>query len=127
MTFPMNSVYHPPTLLLQDESKGLSRWFASRLGSKHQITMSKDLPILPAAKIIIGPAEGWQTETLYLVEVAISKNNPIHTAYLKVGFRNGDGQPGNYSEVWNNSYDGPRRISEVYYLKVIKTLHTEEQ
>lgn len=124
----MNSAYHPPTLLLQDESKGLSRWFASRLGAKHQIAMSKPLPILPALKTIIVPDGGWKSHTLYLVEVAFNKNNPIHEAYFMVGFVDEDSkQPGNYTELWSNSYDGPQQLSKVYYMKTIKELHTEEE
>ena len=81
---------------------------------------------LPTVKGIFAPPGGWKPSTLYLVEVSFSKGNPIHHSYLMVGFLSPKNEPGAYTQIWNNSYEEPSSLQEVYYLKVIQELHTKE-
>lgn len=75
-------------------------------------------------KEIIAPVLGWQADTLYLVRVAFNHNNPVHEAYLKVGFLNADGKPGTHTELFSNTYDEVYGLSEVHYLAPVKVLHS---
>jgi len=75
----------------------------------------------------ISPPEGWKAHTYYLVEVSFGPGNPVHLAIFAVGFlgaNSPEGIPGNYSEVWCNSYDHAYHYRDVYYLKAIKELIT---
>lgn len=95
---------------------------------------------------VIPPKDGWKAHTLYLVHVSFSKTNPVHEAYLQVGFlRDVDAElkqinkllkrnvayrtvgivPGGYSEIWNNNYDKAIKFADAWYLEVIKELHTQ--
>ena len=76
---------------------------------------------------IIQPKEGWKADTLYLVHCAFSKSNPVHEAFLHVGFLNDDKQPGNYSEIWCNNYEQAYDFSCAHYIRVIKKLYTEKK
>ena len=81
----------------------------------------------PKDRTIIPPDNGWKAHTYYLVEVSCFQSNPIHKAILGVGFLGANsepGQPGNYSEVWNNSYDYAHKFYKIHYLKVLKELCT---
>lgn len=86
----------------------------------------------PEDRTMLPPETGWQAETLYLVDVAFSRHNPIHRAYLRVGFLNGrpqsDGQPspGGYTRLWSGSYYRPYELAEAHYLKVVRELYREE-
>lgn len=76
---------------------------------------------------VIPPTEGWKEHTYYLVEVSYSPSNPVHLAILAVGFlgiNSPEGVPGNYSEIWTNTYDHAYPFREAHYLKVIKELVT---
>lgn len=97
---------------------------------------------------IYPPAEGWEQHTLYLVEVSFRPSNPVHEAFLHVGFVHpmNDGMAirpkdvwryvdaatgefaknrlGSYCRVWCNNYDRDYDVSELHYLKVIRKLHT---
>ena len=84
-----------------------------------------DLP--PAAPMVVPPADGWEANTLYLVQVACRRGNPIHESYLKVGFLLEDGAPGNYTEIWNNTYDVPLKLRDLHYLRVTQKLHSKGQ
>ena len=81
------------------------------------------LNALPDRKEVIPPEGGWKEHTLYLVWVAFRKSNPVHCAYLEVGFLNTDGSPGNYSAVWCNNYDYAIEFGKVYALRVAQELH----
>lgn len=72
---------------------------------------------------ILPPTEGWKEHTYYLVEVSYRPSNPVHLAIFAVGFLR-EGVPGNYSEVWTNTYDSSEPFSKVHYLKVLKELVT---
>ena len=54
---------------------------------------------------------------LYEVLVSWSKQNPIHKAFLFMGFKNG-----NYCKIYNNNYDLPIDIEKAYYIHVVKVL-----
>ena len=82
---------------------------------------------LAPEKKIIPPKEGWKEKTFYQVRVSYAPSNFVHSAIFQVGFLNKDGTPGNYSEVWNNSYDNANPFSEVWYLEVVKELFKEEK
>lgn len=75
------------------------------------------------------PPRGWKEHTYYLVEVSHGPGNPVHLAILAVGFLGinaQEGVPGNYSEVWNNTYDHAYHFRDIYYLKPIRELVTIE-
>ncbi len=85
-----------------------------------------DSPFLAEAKEITSLNHGWKADTLYLVDVSYSSGNPVHKAFLHVGFLNKDGTPGSYSEIWCNTYEHSHRFSEAHYLRALKVLHNEE-
>ncbi len=80
-------------------------------------------PFLPETKQIIPPVEGWEADTLYLVKVSYNAQNPVHEAFLHIGFLNKDNQPGSYSEIWANDYEEAEAYSRAIYLRVVKKLH----
>jgi hypothetical protein len=82
----------------------------------------RDLP--PGGRCLFPPQEGWEANTLYLVEVAYSKVNLIHQAYLIVGFLDDKGMPGSYSQIFTNTYSRPYDFREFHYLRIVKKLHT---
>lgn len=57
--------------------------------------------------------------TAYLVLVKSTSQNPTHEAVLFTGFKNG-----NYCEIYNNSYDKPLKMMDIYSIKILKKLHT---
>jgi hypothetical protein len=76
---------------------------------------------------ILPPKDGWQPNTVYLVEVAMHESNPIHRALFYSGFLNGKGEDGEWPGGYNNvispvSPQEPVQISKVRYLKVIEVL-----
>lgn len=74
---------------------------------------------------IYPPKKGWEEETWYLVEVAFSKYNVIHKSLFYTGFLNGMPHrkfPGNYNILVNPTYDLNYKISDIYYMRVIKKL-----
>lgn len=86
------------------------------------------MPLPPKERTIIPPKDGWKEHTYYHVLVAYSSSNIIHEAVFQVGFlgaNSAPGEPGNYSEVWCNSYDRAKHFDDVHYLKVIQMLFTE--
>ena len=64
----------------------------------------------------------FKEDHIYIVEVSWKSSNPVHRAFLHVGFVGGDGKLGNYCEVWCNSYDDAEPAENAHYLKVIKDL-----
>ncbi len=70
------------------------------------------------------PKSGWKRGDIWIVEVMHNANNTKHKAILHVGFVEPDGSLGNYSEVWQNSYDSASLASELYYMKTIKKIGT---
>ena len=58
--------------------------------------------------------------SVYLVKVKCFVRNIEHEAFLFTGFKSGS-----YCEVYNNSYDRPLELKEVYSITVIKALHTK--
>lgn len=75
---------------------------------------------------IVPPAEGWKQSTLYLVHVSYNKHNPIHEAYLRVGFLDNAGIPAGYTHIWHGSYESHMEWRDVWYLKAVKVLHEEK-
>lgn len=55
--------------------------------------------------------------TTYLVNVSWNSGNPVHQAILFMGFKTGA-----YCEIYNNSYEAPSPLPEVYSLEIIKEL-----
>ena len=87
--------------------------------------MSKKSFELPGeVRICVPPRRGWEENTLYLVRVSWDRGNPIHEAYLKVGFLE-KGCFGGYCKIWDNDYEEGMDAGEVFYLKALKKLHTE--
>ncbi len=58
-----------------------------------------------------------EEDCVYKVAVKIKASNPEHIAFLFTGFKNG-----NYCYIYNNTYDGPVSIDEIYSIKKIKKL-----
>lgn len=77
--------------------------------------MPNDNPIKPA------DAHSWKEFTLYEVNVSYGKHNPMHKAFLFVGFLN-NGKPAGYSVVYNSNYESPNNFGEVYCLEVVREL-----
>jgi len=77
---------------------------------------------LVTEKEIVTPEGGWKEHTYYVIQVSYSSNNPVHTAILGVGFLKEDGSPGNYSEIWNNSYGGVKTFRSAWYIEVVKVI-----
>lgn len=57
--------------------------------------------------------------SVYAVKVKGTYNNPEHEAILFTGFRNG-----NYCCVFNNTYDAPIPMMNLYSMKIVKYLYS---
>jgi hypothetical protein len=81
-----------------------------------------DMP--PKYKEILMPVNGWEPNAFYLVEIAMSINNPVFRALLFTGFIQ-DGRPGGYSKIIGPSHDDimPRRV---YYLRPLALVIREK-
>jgi hypothetical protein len=77
---------------------------------------------LVSEKEIVTPEGGWKAHTYYVVQVAYTPTNPVHTAILGVGFLQDNGSPGNYSEIWCTSYEFPQPFKSAWYLEVVKVI-----
>ena len=73
-----------------------------------------------------------EDDTVYLVEVAVTKDNVIHKSLLWTGFT----ESGGYCMLFNNTYstgeiytthDRYHRLQDVFYIKVIEKLKTIEK
>lgn len=82
------------------------------------------MDFLPSKREIIGPEEGWEAQTYYLVKVAYSSGNPIHHCFFYSGFVR-EGKPSGYNQVWHPSSEGLNKLSDVYYMKVVKKIGKE--
>lgn len=60
-----------------------------------------------------------EPHTLYEVEVAFDEHNVIHQSFLFFGHTRGAS-----TYVYNNTYEYPYRVNEVYYLKVVRPIST---
>ena len=71
-----------------------------------------------------------KNNSVYLVYVSCDPYNPVHVAYLFTGFVNEQKRDrdvfGSYCSVYEQSYGKPEPAASLYYLEVIKLLHTEE-
>lgn len=66
-------------------------------------------------------AHEWKEFTLYEVNVSYSPTNPMHKAFLFVGFVRG-GVPSAYTTVYNSVYESPNNFGEIYRVEVIREL-----
>jgi len=57
--------------------------------------------------------------SVYSVMVSCSRGNPEHKAILFTGFNSGQ-----YCRVYNNTYDAPIKMMEIYSIKIIEQLTT---
>ena len=64
------------------------------------------------------PEGGWAENAVYLVDVAFRLNNPVHRAIFFTGFLR-NGQPGNYSALFNPSWDGNAHPNDLHYLSPV--------
>ena len=55
--------------------------------------------------------------SVYSVMVSCSRGNPEHKAILFTGFN-----AGQYCKVYNNTYDAPIKMMEIYSMKIIEKL-----
>lgn len=76
-------------------------------------------------KLIIPPESGWEEHTLYYVEVAFNRGNPIHKSLFFSGFLSRNGEPAQYSQLWNPSYEQTYKLSDIFYLKVLDKLEVK--
>lgn len=76
---------------------------------------------------VIPPEGGWQSSSLYLVEVAHNPNNPIHVSTFYSGFLDSKGNPAGYNEVHTPGMHESCEISDIYYLKVLKLIATGKE
>jgi len=67
------------------------------------------------------PKGGWRPNTVYLVKVQNSQNDPEHRALLHVGLMD-HGEWGWHCEVWHNTYDEAVRVGDLYSIKFVKRL-----
>lgn len=75
---------------------------------------------LPNKKQLIGPEEGWEAHTYYVVESSYSSHNPINRRIFYSGFLSEEGQPRSYDMMFCPWSDDPPGWNSVYYLKVIE-------
>lgn len=73
----------------------------------------------------IPPADGWEPQTYYLVEVAFSSGNPIKRYFFYSGFIN-DGKPSGYNCLLSPTGDDKPPISRIYYLKALTKIDMEQ-
>lgn len=79
----------------------------------------------PPSKTLIPPPKGWKEQTYYVVDIAVSKSNPIHRAILYVGFLNGPkDQPlrGGYTSLLRAMYDEVFDPNRLHYLRVVSEI-----
>ena len=95
------------------------------------IRLAQENPSVQFAKEsqLISLEEGWIEHTLYLVETATSPNNPIHQAYLMVGFLNEHAKAswqvfGGYTRLISIQDGSP--YDRWHYVKALKVLHTRQ-
>ena len=55
--------------------------------------------------------------TLYEIKIAWDPANPIHQAFLFMGFHNG-----NYCVVYSNAYEFPSGIEKAYWVQIVREL-----
>ena len=60
---------------------------------------------------------GLKEHSLYKCTVKASKTNVEHTSFLFTGFKTGS-----YCEVYNNSYDHPIKLEDIYSISNIEFL-----
>ena len=73
---------------------------------------------------IIPPEGGWKPNTVYHVEVAFGKSNPIHGYLFFSGFLGADKTPQGYNEFYG--CEDNTNISDVYYMRVLSVVITEK-
>ena len=59
-----------------------------------------------------------EEHALYKVKVKINENNVEHESFLFTGFNTGS-----YSTIYNNSYEQPVELKNIYSLEIIKQLN----
>lgn len=77
---------------------------------------------MPGSRGVVPPPGGWKADGVYVVLVSFLETNPMHYAILQVGFLDANGNPGNYSELFNNTYEGVILFSSHYRLEVVREL-----
>lgn len=84
--------------------------------------MNKKLKTKGYIPKVFPPPEGWIEHGVYLVEVSFNSNNPIHQALFYTGFLRGNGEPANYNQLWNPTWDAPTSIDKMFYVKFVAYL-----
>ena len=77
---------------------------------------------MPGSRGVVPPPGGWKADGVYVVLVSFLATNPMHYAILQVGFLDTNDNPGNYSELFHNSYDGVIPYSNHYRLEAVREL-----
>lgn len=70
---------------------------------------------------VIGPEEGWESSTYYVVEVAFSKTNVIYQCIFYSGFLS-DGKPAGYNCFLSPTMEERVSLHQAYYVKVVRRL-----
>lgn len=76
----------------------------------------------PKARGVVAPIDGWEEQTLYVVDVAFSSSNIIHESLFYSGFLDEDGNPSSYNKIFNPGYEEDETIGSVYFIKVTNKL-----
>ena len=75
----------------------------------------------PRDKYIVGPEEGWERNTWYVVEVAYSSVNVVHKCLFFTGFLS-KGKPAGYNKLINPTYSEDYDFYNAHYLRVLRKL-----
>lgn len=73
-------------------------------------------------QLVLPPKQGWKANTLYLVQVALHRHNPIHEAIFFSGRLDDNQQPFSYNPVWHPHYQSEYKLKHIFLLKVEKEL-----
>lgn len=69
------------------------------------------------------PKNGWKPNCWYLVEVAFSTNNPVHTSLMYTGFLDTMGNPCGYSCLIAENSGHMSSVHEAIYINPLKELY----
>ena len=84
-----------------------------------------ELGTLVKKKRIVSPPGGWQTNSLYIVEVSFGTTNPVFRTLFHTGFTH-DGVPGGYNSFVLLENDFVTEYREAHYLYPVTIVATQK-